>query len=409
MSETTLTTAPEFPFAPRPWPDAAEHIRALLADRPMTRVTMPHGGEVWVVHRHQACRDVLGDPRFVREPFRTGEREVPFVVPFPAFLKQTLQFEDPPQHTRLRKLVQKGISPRRVKAMRESAAAYANQLVDEMVARGGARDVVSEYAVPLPVQMLSNLLGVPAEDRPRFERWSHAFLSGSGKTVEEMGADIGELTAYMAALIAQRRAEPREDLLSDLANARDKDETLADEEILPIAMLLIVGGFDNTATFITTGVAALLRSDEQRSRLLADVDGLAATAAEEVLRTGRTLLGPPVGGGGSLVPFVATEDVEVDGQLVRAGEAIAVDTASASHDPSVFADAASFDIARKDNPHLTLSYGLHHCLGAPLARMELEVGIAELFRRLPTLRLESEPQIDPVHISQPVTRLLVSW
>ena len=119
--------------------------------------------------------------------------------------------------------------------------------------------------MPLPIQMLSGLLGVPPQDRARFERWSAAFLSTSGRTVEEMGADIGELTGYMADLIVQRRAEPRDDLLSALANARDKDESLTDAEILPIAMILIIGGFDNTATFLATGVLALLRSDEQRA------------------------------------------------------------------------------------------------------------------------------------------------
>lgn len=413
MTESPLAGADrattEYPFAPLPPEQAQAHIRAILQDRPMTKLSMPYGGKVWVVHRNQACRDVLTNPRFVREPFRTGARQVPFIFPFPDFLRKTIQFEDPPQHTKLRKLVQKGISPRRVKAMRAAAAAYANLLIDDMVAKGGTRDLVHEYAMPLPIQMLSGLLGVPPQDRARFERWSAAFLSTSGRTVEEMGADIGELTGYMADLIVQRRAEPRDDLLSALANARDKDESLTDAEILPIAMILIIGGFDNTATFLATGVLALLRSDEQRARLLADIDGLASTTAEEVLRHGRSAIGQPVGGGGSLVPFVATEDVVIDGQLVAAGEAIAVDPTSAGHDPAVFQDPGLFDIGRTENPHLTLSYGLHHCLGAPLARMELEVGIAELFRRLPVMRLEAEPGFDLGHISQPMTELLVSW
>jgi len=408
-SEGGTTTTVEFPFGPRPAADAAEHIRALLADRPMTKVSMPYGGEVWIVHRHRAARDLLADPRFLRKPFRTGERVVPYYVPFPDLLRATIQFEDPPQHTRLRRLVQKGMSPRRIKDMRDSAVAFANSLIDDMVARGGPQDLVPEYSMPLPIQMLSDLLGVPGSDRAKFERWSSAFLAVSGKTTEEMAADIGELAAYISELIAQRREDPKDDLLSALARARDKDETLTDGEILPIAFILIIGGFDNTANFISTGVLALLRSDEQRERLLADVDGLAATAAEEILRHGRFATGRPVGGGGSLVPFVATEDVVIDGQVIAAGEAVAVDPSAAGHDPSVFAAPEAFDIGRTDNPHLTLSYGLHHCLGAALARMELQVGIAELFRRLPGLRLAGEPVFNFEHISQPMTSLLVDW
>ncbi|WP_258341395.1 cytochrome P450 [Saccharopolyspora gregorii] len=404
-----MTQTAEYPFGPLPMEQAAEHIRAILRDRPMTKVTMPVGGDVWVVHRNKAAKELLSDKRFVREPFRTGEREVPFMAPFPDMLRSTLQFEDPPQHTKLRKLVQKGITPRRVKAMRESAVAFANELIDQMVVKGGTRDLISEYAMSLPIQMLSNLLGVPVEDRERFEHWSSSFLETSGKTVEEMGQDVAELAGYMSELIARRREEPREDLLSALANARDKDETLTDDEILPIAFILIIGGFDNTATFLASGVLALLRSDDQRERLLADIDGLASTAAEEVLRHGRTAVSLQMGGGGSLVPFVATEDVEIDGQLVKEGEAIAVDPGLAGHDPEVFDDPFRFDIGRTDNPHLTLSHGLHHCLGAPLARMELQVGITELFRRLPGLRLDGEPTYSSEHISQPMTSMPVAW
>ncbi|MFE1396967.1 cytochrome P450 [Nocardiopsis dassonvillei] len=414
MSHTGTTdpaSAPDtaYPFAPRPVDEAVEHLHRVMADRPMSRMTMPHGGDVWLVHRHQAARDVLSDSRFVREPFRTGERVVPFFVPFPDFLRSTLQFEDPPQHTKLRRLVQKAISPKRVRQMRDSAAAFANQLIDRMVERGGVRDLVPEYALALPIEMLSNLLGVPSADREKFERWSSSTLAVAGKSEEEVAADMGELAAYMSDLIARRRDEPKEDLLSLLANARDKDETLTDAEILPIAMLLIIGGFDNTANFLATGVLALLRNDDQRRLLLDDIDALAPTAAEEVLRHGLASMGLPMGGGGGLVPFVATEDVTIDGQLIAAGEAVSIDPSAANHDPSVFEDSARFDITRTDNPQMTLSYGLHHCLGAPLARMELQVGVSELFRRLPDLRLAGEPAFNRDHLTQPMASLPITW
>jgi cytochrome P450 len=409
MTQASDATGTEYPYPPRPAAEAVEHLKRIMTDRPMTKVAMPHGGDCWIVHRNRAAREVLGDRRFVREPFRTGERVVPFVVPFPDFLRTTIQFEDPPQHTRLRKLVQKAISPRRVNEMRGSAAAFANQLIDEMLARGGVCNLVTDYAVALPIEMLSSLLGVPSSDREKFERWASSTLSVAGKSEQEIASDMGDLAAYMMALIARRREEPRDDLLSALAHAREKDETLTDAEILPIAFILIVGGFDNTANFLATGVAALLRNEKDRALFLTDPDGLAATAAEEVLRHGALELGLPVAGGGGLVPFVATEDVVVDGQLIAAGEAVAVDPTAAGHDPAAVPDPGRFDITRADNPHLTLSFGLHHCLGAPLARMELQVGMAEIFKRIPGLRLAGEPVFRRDVLTQPMTSLPVTW
>lgn len=402
-------TSTEYPFAAVEPTEAARRYAAISADRPMTRMTMPHGGDVWVIHRNAAAREMLGDRRFVREPFRTGERVVPYFVEFPEFLRSTLQFEDPPQHTRLRKLVQRSISPKRVKAMRDSAVAFANQLIDEMVARGDSANLVEDYAVALPIQMLANLLGVPPEDRPKFQKWSSATLAVANMPEDEVIENMTELFVYLTALIEERRREPREDLLSDLAHARDKDDSLTDAEILPIAMILIIGGFDNTANFICAGVLSLLRNPEQLEILLSDVDGVAPTAVEEILRHGRMEIGETVAGGGGLVPFVATEDVEIDGQLVAAGEAVLVDPACANHDGVAVEAGERFDVRRTSNPHLTLSYGLHHCLGAPLARMELQVGISELFRRLPGLTLAGEAVVDMDNLTQPIVQLPVAW
>ena len=409
MTTRTSRAEAEFPISPRPARGALLAMSTLLADRPMTKVTMPVGGDLWVVHRNKAAREVLSDRRFVREPFRTGQRAVPFRSAFPDFLRSTIQFEDPPQHTRLRKLVQKGISPRQVNKLRSSAVAFANELIDEMIAKGGPRDILHEYAMPLPIEMLSTLLGVPSSDRDKFERWSSAFLALSGKTVDQMGSDMAELGSYMSDLIAQRRIDPQDDLISALANAREADDTLSDAEILPIAFILIIAGFDNTANFIATGILALLRDDEQRARFLSDPDGLAATTTEEVLRHGRFVMGTPIGAGGSLVPFVATEDVVIDGQEIKAGDAVGVDMMTSGHDPAALTEPESFHIARSENPHLTLSYGIHHCLGAPLARMELQVGLAEIFKRIPDLALAGEPEFETNHISNPMTRLLVQW
>jgi len=409
MTPTTHPAGTEYPFGPMPPHEAAEHYHRIAADRPMTRMTMPYGGDVWVLHRNAAARQMLTDRRFVREPFRTGERVVPYFVEFPAFLRSTIQFEDPPQHTKLRRLVQTAISPKRVRQMRDSAAAFANQLIDEMVANGDEANLVTAYNVPLPIQMLANLLGVPAADHEKFERWAHATLAVANMDEQERARNMGELYAYMLDMVAKRRAEPREDLISSLANARDKDDTLTDEEILPIAMILIVGGFDNTANFIGAGVMALVGNPAQMELFRTDPDGLAPTAVEEVLRHSAFTTGRPVGGGGGLVPFVATEDVELDGQLVAAGDAILVDPTAVSHDGIALPDDERFDITRKDNPHLTLNYGLHHCLGAPLARMEMQVALSELVKRLPGLKLAGDVVVDMDNLTRPVTRMPVTW
>ncbi|WP_280438137.1 cytochrome P450 [Nocardia carnea] len=399
----------EYPFSPVSPAEAIDRYHAIAADRPMTKMTMPFGGDVWVIHRNATAREMLSDGRFVREPFRTGERVVPYFVEFPDFLKTTLQFEDPPHHTKLRKLVQRSISPKRVKAMRDSAVEFANHLIDEMIAKGAPTNLVHDYAVALPIQMLANLLGVPPEDRPKFQKWSSSTLAVANMPEEEVVANMTELVVYMMGLIEERRTNPREDLLSDLANARDKDDSLTDGEILPIALVLIIGGFDNTANFICAGVHSLLSNRDQLELFLADPDGLAPTAVEEILRHGRMAVESAVTGGGGLVPFVATEDVELDGQTIAKGEAVLVDPASANHDGTAVDDDGAFDIRRSNNPHLTLSYGLHHCLGAPLARMEMQVGLAELFKRLPGLRLEGKAVIDMDNLTQAVTDLPVSW
>ncbi|MBF6347522.1 cytochrome P450 [Nocardia flavorosea] len=399
----------EYPFPPVSPDEALDRYHAIAADRPMTKMTMPFGGDVWVIHRNAAAREMLSDGRFVREPFRTGERVVPYFVEFPDFLKTTLQFEDPPHHTKLRKLVQRSISPKRVKAMRDSAVEFANHLIDEMVAKGAPTNLVHDYAVALPIQMLANLLGVPPEDRPKFQKWSSSTLAVANMPEEEVVANMTELVVYMMGLIEERRKEPREDLLSDLANARDKDDSLTDGEILPIALVLIIGGFDNTANFICAGVHSLLSNPDQLELFRADPDGLAPTTVEEVLRHGRMAVDGDIAGGGGLVPFVATEDVVIDGHTIAKGEAVLVDPAAVNHDGVAIDNDGVFDIRRESNSHLTLSYGLHHCLGAPLARMEMQVGLAELFKRLPNLRLEGEAVIDMDNLTQAVTELPVSW
>ncbi|MFB4303874.1 cytochrome P450 [Actinomadura sp. NTSP31] len=402
-------SAVQYPFPPATPVQAVENYQQVITDRPMTKVAFPFGGEGWIIHRHQAARQMLESNKFVRGPFARGEREVPFFVHFPDFLKGTLQFADPPDHTRLRRLVAKAFTARRVARLREGTEHLADELLDGMVAHGSPANLVEHFSLPLPIRVLSELLGVPAKDRDKFIEWSKSTLATSGMTEEAILEAGAQLYAYLSELIAERRSEQRDDLLSALATAADKDDSLTDAEILPIAMLLIIGGFDNTANFINLAVLSLLRNADQLKAVLADVDGVVPTAIEEVLRHGQFAIGGKAGGLGSLVPFVATEDVEIDGTLIREGDAVAIDPSSTNHDPAVFDDAEAFDVTRRPNPHLTLNHGVHHCLGAPLARMEMQVALGSLLRRFPRLKLAGEPEYASEYLTAGMHVLPIAW
>ncbi|OLT37727.1 cytochrome [Actinomadura sp. CNU-125] len=398
----------EFPFGPVPPAEALQIMRAIRDDRPMTKVTFPVGGECWMLHRHETCRAVLEDRRFVRKPFTDG-RPVPYAFEFPAFLTQTLQFMDPPDHTRFRRLISKAFTLRRVERLRGKVQEVADELVDALVDAGPPANLVESFANPLPIRVIGDMLGVPEEGRTNFVQWSHAMMATSGMTVDEITESMTSLYLYLQDLMRGKRSDPQDDLLSALATARDADDRLTDDEVTQVAMLLIAGGFDNTANFIELGVQSLLADPGQHAALLADIDGVIPTAVEEILRHGGFVLDREMSGFAGLVPFVASEDVELDGVLIKAGDAVAVDLSTANHDDGVFADSGRFDVTRERNPHLTLSHGLHHCLGAPLARMELQVGIATLFRRLPELKLAGEPVYLEGVLTGGMTDLPITW
>ncbi|GIH73596.1 cytochrome P450 [Planobispora longispora] len=397
-----------FPFGPVSAAEGMEIIRALHADRPMTRVSFEYGGDAWVIHGYEACRQMLEDRRFVRKPFHDG-RVVPYAIEFPEFLTKTLQFMDPPDHTRLRRLVAKAFTMRRVEKLRPSTEALAHRLIDEMTAGRASANLVEAYALPLPIQVIGDLLGVPPEGRTDFVKWSHALLSTSGMAEETVIEHAASLFMYLSELITARRSQPQDDLLSALAAAQEADDRLTDGEIVEIAMLLVLGGFDNTANFMEQGVMSLLLNPEHRAYLAEDVEARIGPAVEEILRHAGMEMGKEVEGRVGLVPFAAAEDVELAGVMIKQGEAVMVDLGSANHDDRAFDDPGRFDLARKHNPHLTFSHGLHRCIGAALATMELQVGIGVLLKRLPGLALAGDPVYLEGVLTGGMTELPVTW
>jgi cytochrome P450 len=344
----------------------------------LLRVQLPYGEPAWLATRYADARLVLGDQRFSRalalvhdEPRASeGKRD------------SGILSMDPPDHTRLRSLVAKAFTVRQVEKLRPQIRELTSTLLDEMEAAGPPVDLVDRYALPIPVAVICRLLGVPEEDRPRFRAWSDAALSTSSLTAEEFDRNREELRAYMAQLIGVHRKEPRDDLMTALIEARDHDDRLSELELVDLCVGILVAGHETTATQIPNFVVTLLDHPEALSRLRAEPE-LITGAVEELLRF------VPLGSGAGQ-PRYAREDVEVGGTLVRAGEPVLVAVGAANRDALRFTAAGTLDITRSGNAHLGFGHGVHHCLGAPLARLELQEAIGALVTRFPRLHLAGD-------------------
>jgi cytochrome P450 len=279
-------------------------------------------------------------------------------------------------------LVTKAFTARRVEALRPRAQQIADSLVDAMLAQGAPADLVEDFALLLPITVICELLGVPVEDRTDFRVWSDAFLSTSKFTVDEVIVHRGQLRAYIAALIAARRDDPRDDLLTALVSARDDDDRLSEEELLSLSEAILIAGHETTASQIPNFVHTLLVHPDQLAVLGADLD-LVPRAVEELLRF------TPLGEGGTQARY-ALEDVELGGITVRAGEPVVVAIHAANRDETVYTRPDELDLHRREASHIGFGHGPHHCLGASLARMELQVALRTLLGRLPGLRHAGE-------------------
>ncbi|PBC80785.1 Cytochrome P450 [Streptomyces sp. 2224.1] len=376
---TTADTAPlSYPFnVPESLELAEEYEHA--RNRPgLLKVRMTYGEPAWLVTRYAEARFVLGDQRFSRaeavrhdEPRQSeGQRD------------SGILGMDPPDHTRLRTLVAKAFTVRQVEKLRPQVKQLANDLLDELAAAGPPADLVDRYALPIPVAVICRLLGVPAEDRPRFRVWSDAALSTSSLTAAEFDANQEELRAYMRQLIEQHRRAPQDDLMTALIDARDVNDRLSELELVDLCVGILVAGHETTATQIPNFVLALLDHPGQLA-LLREKPELIGQAVEELLRF------VPLGSGASQ-PRYATEDVEVGGTLVRAGTPVLVAVGAANRDALRFDSPGTLDISRAGTQHLGFGHGVHHCLGAPLARLELQEALIALITRFPELRLAGD-------------------
>lgn len=370
----TTTEPRAFPFGA---PDRLnlDPLFTELRERPMCRVRLPYGEPAWLATRHEDVKVVLGDPRFSRAA--ADGRDEPRMRAHQGFPGSILSF-DPPEHTRLRRLVAKAFTARRVEALRPRAERIAHGLIDEMTAGGPPAELVAGFALPLPVTIICELLGVPYEDRTDFRTWSDAFLSTTRYTPEQVTDYTGRMFTYMAGLIAERRVRLRDDLLSALVVARDEHDRLSEEELLALAIGILVAGHETTATQIPNFVYVLLTHPDELAALRADLD-LVPRAVEELMRY------VPLGSGAGIARY-ALEDVDLGGVTVLAGEPVVASLPAANRDGSVYTDPDRIELLRQETSHVGFGYGPHHCLGAQLARMELQVALRTLLERLPGLR-----------------------
>lgn len=293
---------------------------------------------------------------------------------------------EPPDHTRRRRLVQGEFARGRMERLRSTVARAADRLLDEALAGGGELDLVADYAAPLPVTVIAELLGVPEGDRRLLRPWSNAIVKmyEYQQTDEQRMAAVraaGEFAGYLRELATRRRAEPADDLVSHLAG-RVAGGELSEDELVANAALLLNAGHEASVNVLANGMLALLDRPAELDRLRAGLPALLPTAIEELIRFDAPL---------QLFERTAQDDVVVGGVTVRAGQKIAALLGSANRDPAVFADPDRLDVGRDPNPHLGFGAGIHFCLGAPLARLELEVSLPTLLRRLPALELAARP------------------
>ncbi|TWF93692.1 cytochrome P450 [Saccharopolyspora dendranthemae] len=373
----------------------------LRAQEPLSRVKLPYGEEAWLATRYEDVKAVLGDPRFSRA--ETLQHDEPRLRP----RQQTggILSMDPPDHTRLRRLVAKAFTQRRVEKLRPRTQEIADGLVDGMIERGGPADLVEEFALPLPIAVICELLGVPFEDRERFRVWSDAFLSTNKLSPEQVTDYMDRMMDYIAGLIAQRRAQPADDLITGLIAARDEQDKLSEDEMVRLAAGILVAGHETTASQIPNFLHVLLTHPDQLERLRADLDCVPA-AVEELLRF------VPLGVGAGFARY-ATEDVELGGVLVRAGEPVLSSVGSANRDEAIFENPDELDLARAEASHVGFGHGPHHCLGAQLARLELQVALRTLLTRLPGLGFPNSPEADVAWktglLVRGPRRMVVSW
>ena len=366
-------------FKANPFPFFAK----LRLEQPVYRTTLPDKTQVWLVTRYDDVNLLLKDPRFAkdRRNAMTPEqlRKQPWVPPMFRPLERTMIDLDPPDHSRLRQLVQKAFSARLIEQMRARVQTLADELLDRAASKT-EMDLIRDYALPLPMTLITEILGVPTRDRDRFHKWSKVIVS-----VNQFNSNWRVIPAvwmfdrYLRKFLRIRRAVPKDDLVSALIQADEAGDSLSEDELLAMVFLLLVAGHETTVNLIGSGVLELLQNPDQMDKLRRD-PSLIRPAIEELLRFTSPVF--------MSTERYAREDLVIHDVTISRGEMTLGVIGSANRDETVFDNPDTLVIAREDNKHLSFGHGIHFCLGAPLARLEAQIAINTLLQRMPDLRLK---------------------
>jgi len=394
-----------------PWDPAflADPYPAYAELRAKGRVQYFEATNQWLVPRHVDVSALLRDRRlgrtyqhrFTHEDFgRTAPP--PEHEPFHTLNDHGMLDLEPPDHTRIRRLVSKAFTPRTVERLAPYVAGLAGELVDALVEKGGG-DLLTDVAEPLPVAVIAEMLGIPEADRAPLRPWSADIcgmyeLNPSEETAARAVRASVEFSDYLRELIAERRRQPGEDLISGLIAAHDEGDRLTEQEMISTAVLLLNAGHEATVNATVNGWYALFRNPDQLAALRAD-HSLVPSAVEELMRYDTPL---------QLFERWVLDEIEIDGTTIPRGAEIAMLFGSANHDPEVFRAPEKLDLTRTDNPHISFSAGIHYCIGAPLARIELAASMRALLQKAPELSLATEPERKPNFVIRGLEGLAVS-
>ena len=340
---------------------------------------------LFLAARHRDANEVLRNKslgRIYKERLPESEWEV-----FNWLHSDSILDSEPPKHTRLRGLVLKAFNRNRIEALRPDITSITHDLLDQIESKGSDFDLIADYAEPIPVKVIAALLGFPLSDEHLLRPWSQAIVKMyevNPPREHQIAAQKAaqEFADYVYGLMKERKINPGNDLISELAQVEDEGERLSTHELIATCVLLLNAGHEASVNGFGNGMVALLEDNAERAKLFANPDGLSATAIEEFLRFDSPL---------QFFERTATDDVEIGGVLVEKGQKIVSLLGSANRDPEIFPHADKFDVARSPNPHIGFGAGIHFCIGAPLARLEMSISLPELVKRFPTLELAQDP------------------
>jgi cytochrome P450 len=352
----------------------------LREEEPVRRVVY-HGLPAWLVTRYADVEAAYRDPRLSADRVANASEEARSVLWVNASdligLGESMIFQDPPAHTRLRRLVSKAFTPRRVESMRPRVDEITGELLDAIIPLGRA-DILGDFSLPLTGRVIMELVGVPPDDLAEFQRMSNLYLSTDPADREAVPGALIWMRDHIHALVAAKQAAPAADMLSDLIAVRDEGDRLTASELSAMMLILLMAGHETTANLIGNGLLTLLRHPDQMEILRAD-PALVPITVEEMLRYDGAVV--------AALPRYATEDLSIGGVDIRAGDTVMICLAAANRDPRRFSAPDSFDVRRSDAGHVAFGHGIHYCLGAPLARMEATIAFTRLLERLDDIKL----------------------